>query len=454
MVETKGYAHTQEVSTMEQFSSLIEFRQAVYDNGLTLAKDAQFELVDALLLSPYVHSYPELSLSPAFRREWSSVYSAIEQGNQDQEWLESYFAEQIPHSGPQVFSLDDTTWPHPAARVLADRQYIRGSTPAVKGSILIGHPYSLLAWVPESHSSWAPPLSVRRIPSQQTPTQMGVAQVKRLCRLRQREMKHWLYLIVGDGKYGNHHFLGPLKDEPCGALVRLRRDRVLHGVPGPYGGMGSPRVHGDRFAFKEPETWGEPAATTALEHERWGQVRLRRWDHLHARQDASTPFSVILAETHLERDKPSDPFWLGYQPPPHQEPAHQRLEEVWQRFEWRWPVEPSIRFRKQYLRWTLPRFQTPGRCDRWTMLVDIAQWELFLARDLVRDRPLPWQSAQKQLTPERTLQSLGGTFREIGTPAVPPQTRGKSPGWPRGRPRTRPKRHPTVKKGKKRPKAA
>ena len=34
---------------MEQLSSLIEFRQAVYDNGLTLAKEAQFKLVDALL---------------------------------------------------------------------------------------------------------------------------------------------------------------------------------------------------------------------------------------------------------------------------------------------------------------------------------------------------------------------------------------------------------------------
>ena len=439
---------------MEQFSSLVEFRQAVYDNGLTLAKDAQFELVDALLLNPYVHSFPELTLSPAFRREWPSAYTAIEQGSQDHEWLESYFVQQIPHSGPQVFSLDDTAWPHPAARVLADRQYLRGSTPAVNRSILVGHPYSLLVWVPESHKSWAPPLSVRRIPSQQTPTQMGVTQVKRLCCLRQTEMQQWLHLIVGDGKYGNHHFLGPLKDEPCGVLVRLRRDRVLYGKPGPYSGAGRPRVHGEQFAFKEPQTWGEPDAIVELEHARWGRVCLRRWDHLHALQDASTPFSAILAETHLERDKPSDPFWLGYQPPPHQEPAHQRLEELWQWFEWRWPVEPSIRFRKQYLRWTLPRFQEPQRCDRWTMLVDIAQWELYLARDLVRDHPLPWQSAQEQLTPERTLQSLGATFREIGTPAAPPQTRGKSPGWPRGRPRTRPGRHPVVKKGKKRPKAA
>jgi hypothetical protein len=191
-----------------------------------------------------------------------------------------------------------------------------------------------------------------------------------------------------------------------------------------------------------------------LEDERWGTVRLRRWDDKHARQDAYTPFSVILVETHLERDKPSDPFWLAYQSPPDQAPGDQRLVDLWHWYEWRSPVESSIRFRKQYLYWTLPRFQKPEYCDRWTMLVNVAQWQLFLAQDVVKDNPLPWQPAQAQLTPERTLQSLGATFREIATPAGPPQTRGKSPGWPKGRPRTRPKRHPVVKKGKKKAKTA
>jgi hypothetical protein len=46
---------------MEQFNKIIEFRQAVYDHGLTSTKDAQFELVDALLLNPGIRSFPELS---------------------------------------------------------------------------------------------------------------------------------------------------------------------------------------------------------------------------------------------------------------------------------------------------------------------------------------------------------------------------------------------------------
>lgn len=319
---------------------------------------------------------------------------------------------------------------------------------------MVGHPYSVLAWVPEAGSSWAPPVSIRRALSQETEIEVGVEQVKRLCRHRQNEMLKELYLITADAKYGNHRFLAPLKGEPCGVLVRMRRDRVLYGAPGSYSGRGRPRVHGDRFAFKEPETWGEPDATVELEDPRWGKVRLRRWDNKHARQDADTSFSVILVEAHLEREKPSAPFWLGYQPPPHQEPGDQRLEDLWHWYEYRWPVEPSIRFRKQYLNWTLPRFQTPECCDRWTMLVSLAQWQLFLGRDLVQDNPLPWQPVQERLTPERVLQGFGGLFRQIGTPALPPQTRGKSPGWPKGRPRTRPERHRVVKKGQKKPEPA
>jgi hypothetical protein len=435
---------------MKQFNKLTEFRQAVYDHGLTRFADAQFDLVDALLLSPPIRSFPELSLSQAFRRQWHSAYAAIEEGDQNRKWLEHYFIQQIPAKGPQLFSLDGTNWLQPAAKTMPDRQYVYSPTKMLNSrSIGIGQPYSVLAWAPERHSSWAPSVSVRRVPSDQTDVEVGVAQVKLLCRCRSVEMKQDLHLIVADAKYGNHRFLGALKEEPCGTLVRLSRNRVLNGEPGPYSGRGRPRVHGDRFAFKEPETWGEPDAMMELEDERWGKVRLRRWDHLHARQDASTPFSVTLVETHLERERPSRPFWLGYQPPPGQEPGDQCLADLWYGYQYRWPVEPSIRFRKQYLYWTLPRFQTPERCERWTMLVTLAQWQLFLARELVQDERLPWQPAQEDLTPERVLQSLGGLFRQIDTPAQPPQSRGKSPGWPKGRPRARKKQHRVVKKTKK-----
>nr|WP_225912412.1 hypothetical protein [Nostoc flagelliforme] len=41
------------------------------------AKDATFELTDAILLTRNVYSLADLSLSPVFRRKWPSIYEAL-----------------------------------------------------------------------------------------------------------------------------------------------------------------------------------------------------------------------------------------------------------------------------------------------------------------------------------------------------------------------------------------
>ena len=43
-------------------------------------------------------------------------------------------------------------------------------------------------------------------------------------------------------------------------------------------------MHGERFAFKEPETWGTPDEVIELEDPHWGQVRLERWNSLHEKK--------------------------------------------------------------------------------------------------------------------------------------------------------------------------
>ena len=445
---------TLNTSTTEQLNNLIEFRQTVYDHILVGVRDAQFELVDAVLLSDQVGCFAELSLSPAFRRRWSSAYSAVQEGNQALEKLGKSFIEQVPREGVQVFPLDTTMWAHPRARTLSGLVYGRSPTKALKRhSIVQGHQYSLLTWTPEPGRSWSLPISSQRVGASQSAIEVGVAQVKALCQTRLALKQAELDVIVADGHYGNHRFFGPLQELPCAVLARLYRNRVLYGTPGAYRGRGRPRVHGARFAFKEPETWPEPDQQEKFEHKRWGIVRLRRWNNLHAKQDAKTSFDVILAEVHLERDKRPAPLWLGYLPDQTQviEPD---LVQIWAWFDYRWPIEPSIRFRKQKLYWTLPRFQDSDQCDRWTHLVEVAYWQVFQARQLVQEQPLPWQKTQSVLTPGRVLRGLGAIFAKISTPAQPPQTRGKSPGWPKGRSRPRPKRYKPTKRGRKRPEMA
>ncbi len=83
---------------------------------------------------------------------------------------------------------------------------------------------------------------------------------------------------------------------------------------------------------------------------------------------------------------------------------------------------------------------------------EMSVWQLWLAKDLVEESHLPWQSSLKNLTPGRVAQSILPLLIEIGTPASSPKTRGKSTGWKTGQKRSKKKTYPLVKKSYSRPK--
>ena len=165
----------QKLSTTEQINNLIEFRRAIYENGLTDYGDAQFELIDALLVNQRVNSFAELTLSPLHQRGWASAYMAVEAGNQAEDWLSSRLTTQLPSSGVVVLPIDTTVWPHPSARTLAGLVYEHSPTAAKgKHTAVKGHVYSLLSWIPERGSSWALPLASTRLPPAATAVGIGV----------------------------------------------------------------------------------------------------------------------------------------------------------------------------------------------------------------------------------------------------------------------------------------
>jgi hypothetical protein len=432
--------------TNQELNNLIEFRQQFYA-CLTKGKDAQFQLVDALLSNMSIDSYAELSLSPLFERQWSSAYDAVENGQQQVDSLHALFCKHLPDDAPLICPLDTTVWPHPQARTLSELMYEISPTKAARRhTAVVGHVYSLLGWSPQRGRSWCLGLTNERMTLDTNAIELGVQQVKQLVKRRQAAGATNLMVVPADGKYGTHLFLAPLQEQPQLAVVtRLRRDRVLYRPPPAYTGRGRPRKHGDRFAFKDETTWETPGQDISFTDERWGQVRLRGWSNLHMRQDADTEFTAIYVEVRLEQEKRPKPIWLAYLGP-----HPQSIRNAWLWFDHRWSIEPSIRFRKQKLHWTLPNFQTSDRCDRWSWLVEAAFWHLYLARNLVRDQPLPWQKPLTKLTPTRTLRGMSRLFGKIGTPTCPVQTRRNSPGWPTGRLRTRPQRFKPHRRGKKR----
>jgi hypothetical protein len=111
------------------------------------------------------------------------------------------------------------------------------------------------------------------------------------------------------------------------------------------------------------------------------------------------------------------------------------LEKVWSQYAKRFTLAHWYRFVKQRLHWTLPRFGTVQQSEKWSDLMPLMTWQLWLARELVEEHHLPWQKPQTKLTPERVAQSMVSLLREIGSPTVVPKTCGKSPGWKKGQKR-------------------
>ena len=76
-------------------NTLNEFRHGMY-HCFGNAKDALFNLVDALCSEAGASSFPELSCSPFFERTWASLYEALEDGQIDAERLRQLFVDFAP----------------------------------------------------------------------------------------------------------------------------------------------------------------------------------------------------------------------------------------------------------------------------------------------------------------------------------------------------------------------
>ena len=261
-------------------------------------------------------------------------------------------------------------------------------------------------------------------------------------------------MSLWDSAYGCAPFVNATHAIAADKLFRLRPNRCLWGPPPPYPGRGRPARHGPVFKLREPLTWGPPASKLELtEPPHLGRVQVLVWRLLHFRQAADHALVVVRLERLEAAHTVRDPgvLWVGWhgaEPPP--------LATWWDWYLRRFAVDHWHRFAKQDLHWTLPHLATPEQAERWSDLLPLLTWQLWLARTLVNDVRLPWQKPQAagRRTPGRVRQGMAGLLAAIGTPAPRPKPHGKAPGWPTGRVRKRRERYEVVKKARKKPKAA
>jgi Transposase DDE domain len=446
-------------SSAHPLDSLRTFRDSLY-RCFDRRADALFELTDALLTAGSVPSPPHLSLAAVHRRGWGSLYAAIGMGRIDTGrlggLLSRYPLEDRDSSDPPIYAVDVSVWPRCDAEASPQRgYYYHPSRHSAGQPIVAGWAYQLIAQLGFDRDSWVAPVDARRVRPAENTDEIAAEQVRTLVqRLPEPGTEP---IFVFDAGYDPVRLQRALEGCSVQILVRLHSNRVFYAQPEPCfpQPVGRPRRHGNKFDLKDPSTWPQPSAEHRCESNDYGTVRVRCWSSLHPKtrrigerygceRAPIVEGSVVLVEVgKLPRQtrKPKK-LWLWWS-----RESEANLDLIWRAYCRRFDLEHTIRFSKQTLGWTTPRFRHPEQADRWTWLVLAAYAQLRLGRAIVADAKLPWERAQlpQRLTPTRVLRGFATLLAVVGTPAKPPKPCGRSPGRPKGSRSGPAKRHPALK---------
>lgn len=430
--------------------TLQQFRQELY-RTLGRRRDALFELLDAALVAPARATLVRLSLAAPFRRRWPSACDALADGQihpaRCRTVLQAHLPEPPVPARP-LWAGDGTVWPRPAAKTSPARTYGHFASPGIpQDSLIVGWEYEWLFVVPEPGTSWVLPLEVsRRAPGSGTPTAVALRQLR--AALAPRPAGAARPVALYDSQYDPVQFAraAPAAD----VLVRLRTRRKVFGPPGPYRGRGPRPKHGPVFKLWQAATHPPPAQRARGQDPSHGWVQVDVWPEQHVQGAHDAPFTVVRVQLERlpRRARAPRPLWLAWIGGP----LPDDLLDLWRWYTARFTAEHGFRFLKHDLGWTTVRPCDPQAADRWSWLLALGLWQLWLARALVADCRLPWEPPRPpdRLTPGRVRRALADVLARIGTPARPVRRRGIAPGRRAGQcpgPRAR---YPVVRRAPKR----
>jgi len=162
-------------------STLVAFRTALFA-CLTRAAAALFDLADALLTDLSAQRFVELSQSPAFRRQWPSVYAALHDGQMDRVALQQAFVAHmpgIPLDQRLMLGLDTSPIRRPDAHTSADRSMVYWpNLPHDATPVVAGWSFSALVVLPQPVSSWTYMLDHQRVATTENAVTVGAAQLR------------------------------------------------------------------------------------------------------------------------------------------------------------------------------------------------------------------------------------------------------------------------------------
>ena len=478
-----------------------KFREELYKFFQRRA-DALMDTVDALSSNTTATSPVELSLNPVFRRAHPSIFDAVEnfsppipalpnsaadresstpnasRPEQEQQMIR-LISSTIPPLDKRpyhLFAVDVTSNPRPFARTLKDRVFTHSANP-IEGNrpVTIGHPYSVLAYIPEKRNpadpKWVVPLSARRVDSKSLETVVGGDQIKNLMEDPELLFHGDLVVEVADSKYSaRQHVSKTARIVNLIDIVRSAGNRTFYQSPpatpeGQTRPANHPLWYGPKFSMNDETTWHPPTQTgqmiTITKKGKKLTFSIQGWDDMLMTGKGGIdmhefPFRLIRVTCVDDAGNAvyKRPLWLlvfgGRR-------SELSLTEIVESFLQRYDIEHFFRVGKQKLLMTAAQTPNVETEENWMLLVILAYVQLWAARKLAQQNPRPWESQKKPTSdsvasPSATQRDFGRLIQQFGTPAKSPKRRGKSPGRKKDDKQKPRIRYPVIKKSKSPPK--
>ena len=459
-----------------------------------------------LSLSSYLeaNSVVELSLSPVFHHQYSSIFKCIHDlhiGDKSETNYENQSKKVLDYclkygKAQKRIRLQTDVTPlfREHSPSLQDRQYVKKSNIVIKGNKPIGVGYALSSINLSCECKWSNPLLRNRVPLTQTESSFAVEQLQGLLPKLKKALGCDLVINTTDCAYTHAGYLSPLYEEAdliC--ISRLRYGSKVYTCFEPnlepnevkQSKSGAPKIYDKCFYLRSDTRTIEGTATRTgkayekeqisiyelvhdehltleakTQKDRALRIELYRWKDLKIRSKKGhcmkhKPFDVVAVkvfDAHTnKRVFKRDLFFTIFG----KRKQEVTLEEAYWDYRSRYGIEPSFRFNKQNLFLQDYLCENVQHLDNFLLINQLANWLLYVAASEVKFIPKKWEKKAKKQVQDgeklsiektrRAAQTLFLTFDQ--TPFLPKSTKkGK------GRIKRKTKHYPVVKKTKKRKK--
>lgn len=488
-----------------------QFCQEILAKIGTKSAKAFTNLIISLSSYEPARSVTELSESPLFHHEYSSIRDGIVGiGSDEEEQRDAMLRgrtmclDQLDFSDTDriLLQTDASSIVKAHSSCLEDRQYVKINNNVIGKNqpISVGYPISLVNISP-GVDKWSLPLDIRRISSDQSAIQCAVEQIGDLVQVA--PLSDLLVVNTLDSGYGNAAYMSPVYGHEN--LVNLVRFRFGKKVWFPYPTasqpaeqedtkkQGAPPVYGKKFYLIDESDVKiyhrkgvayevERTSIFDFEHQEYLElegtthkgraldIRVWRWNDLLIRSKdghdmKDKPFDLIASQV---RDQKTGELVFNrtmFTAIHGQKKEQISTQQAFDGYRKRYDIEPAIKFAKQKL--LLDKYQTSSKqhFDNWLVVVMMSFWLLFTAKDEVNYQPKKWrqykedqkqdpQDTQEQvLRPSQVRQAAQAFFLTFDPTPFLPKTSNKGNGRLKGttfKPRIK---YPVVKKSNKKTKS-